>query len=82
MRATMFTLAAGGDEMLISFSCGAFAILIVIVLVCVACVSDFRNWKRQQCRRERRCERCDYDLRGADHERCPECGGLKQQDDV
>ena len=30
-----------------------------------------RRWRRQ---RTGRCFRCGYDLRGADHEVCPECG--------
>ncbi len=51
---------------------GAAAFWIVIVPPRLA----RRHWRR----RTGRCPACGYDLRGTDHERCPECGGGARSD--
>jgi hypothetical protein len=35
----------------------------------------WRNARRDTLKRQGMCATCGYDLRGAAHERCPECGG-------
>jgi predicted RNA-binding Zn-ribbon protein involved in translation (DUF1610 family) len=41
-------------------------------------LTGFPLWRRRTVRKRRReqgqCVACGYDLRGAAHERCPECG--------
>jgi hypothetical protein len=54
-------------------------VTLVSLLLCVMAVRGIFQARAERARwlpyiRRLTCQRCDYDLRGCEHERCPECG--------
>ena len=47
---------------------------LVPALVIIVPIAMYRHLKKRSRRRHSLCVKCAYDLRGTDHEVCPECG--------
>jgi hypothetical protein len=66
------------------FEAGVFVPAWFVVLMLALLTALPGMWLRRDARRRRRaangqCVPCGYDLRGAEHERCPECGAVVER---
>ncbi|HEV2296000.1 MAG TPA: hypothetical protein VGR35_19295 [Tepidisphaeraceae bacterium] len=72
-----FFYSSGGEDTLSGWQVGApswFAVLLCILATTVSGRYVLRERQRMSRLRRSLCPTCGYDLRGADHDRCPECG--------
>ena len=61
-------------EMSVQFQESGYVLLCYIGPMIVAVVIAKSDWLKADVDDNAICPKCDYDLRGAEHEACPECG--------
>lgn len=71
----MMTLAAGDDGLTL-FVVTVLVLGAAFIAGLVFMVIDMRRHLKATAVQDQRCPRCNYDLHGAPHECCPECGSV------